>query len=288
MNCLVTGSTGFLGAHVLPELRTSFQVITVSLRNTGLKKIDLENVNVIIHLAGLAHQMQKIDPIKYFEVNRDQTLSLAKKAKDSGVTQFIFISTVKVYGDDVHEIMDEDSLCHPTDPYGQSKLEAEQGLQKLEDDKFIVSIIRPPLIYGKGVKGNLDKIINLCNNLPVLPFANIKNERSMVYAGNVTALIIKLLEEKKSGIFIAGDKDRKSTSDLVEMIAKKMKLNKPFLSIPFIFRFILEKIKPGIHQRLFSDFIIDNSKTNKKLQFVPPFSFEEGISNMVSTHLNQK
>ncbi|MDF1868687.1 MAG: NAD-dependent epimerase/dehydratase family protein [Saprospiraceae bacterium] len=288
MNCLVTGSTGFLGYHILPVLKENFNVRTVSLRNTAISDIDLQNIEAIVHMAGLAHQMQKIDSKLYFDVNKDQTLLLAKKAKESGGKHFIFISTVKVYGDNILEVMDEDSTCIPTDPYGQSKLEAEQGLQQLEDDNFIVSIIRPPLIYGYGVKGNLDRIIKLCKTLPVLPFAGIKNERSLVYAGNVAALILKLLGTRTSGVFIAGDRQRKSTSELVHMVSKKMNLNKPHVSIPHILRYLLKKIKPEIYQRLFGDFIVDNSKTNSKLRFTPPYLFEEGISNMVSKQINTK
>lgn len=288
MKCLVTGSTGFLGYHVLPVLNQHFTIETVSLRTTAISEIDVKHTDAIVHMAGLAHQMQKIDPKLYFDVNKDQTLSFAKKAKESGVKHFVFISTVKVYGDDIEGVMDEDSKCIPTDPYGQSKFEAEQELQRLEDNNFIVSIIRPPLIYGYGVKGNLDRIIRLCKKLPILPFAGIKNERSMVYAGNVAALILKLLKTKKSGIFITGDKQRKSTSELIFMISKKMNMNKLHISIPHFFRYFLKKTKPEIHQRLFGDFIVDNSKTNNKLQFVPPFSFEEGVANMVANHIDQK
>lgn len=289
MNCLVTGSTGFLGKHLLPKLSKVVNVSTVSLRRTKLSEIELGQIDSIVHLAGLAHQMQKIDPKRYFDVNKDQTLALAQKAKDAGVKHFIFISTVKVYGDnDIHGVLNEDSECHPSDPYGQSKRDAEIALQAMENEKFTVSIIRPPLIYGAGVKGNLDRIINLAIKLPILPFGNIQNERSMVYAGNVSALIQKLLEKQTSGIFIAGDKTRKSTTDLVNTIIDKMNLNKANIAIPGIIRLILRKIKPAIYHRLFNDFIIDNSTSNERLQFTPPYSFEDGIANMVSSYLNKK
>jgi nucleoside-diphosphate-sugar epimerase len=287
LNCLVTGSTGFLGAHVVPSLEKHHTVKIVSLRNTAIQDIQFDDINTIIHLAGLAHQMTAIDPQLYFDVNKKQTLALAEKAKDNGVKHFIFISTVKVYGDTIKEGINEDSKCNPTDPYGQSKWEAEVGLKKLEDDKFSVAIIRPTLIYGKGVKGNLDKIIKLCLKIPVLPFGAIDNNRSMVYAGNVAALIIKIIDKKSSGVFIAGDKQNPSTSELVNTIIKKIGLKTYNVKLPHFLRGVLKILKPNIYSRLFGDFIIDNALTNKKLDFTSPYSFEEGIENMVAPYIQQ-
>ncbi len=285
MNCLITGSTGFLGPHVISFLETNHTIKTVSLRSTPIEQVELEGINSVIHLAGLAHQMQEINPQLYFDVNTIQTLALAERAKKAGIKQFVFISTVKVYGDNVGERFDETSECIPTDPYGQSKRDAEIGLLKLENNNFKIAIIRPPLIYGEGVKGNLDRIIKLCFKLPFLPFGGIKNTRSMVYAGNIAALIAKLIEQEHNGIFIAGDKQANSTTKLVNTILEKLNLKNNNFKLPGLFRFLLRKLKPAIYSRLFGNFIIDNSNTNKTLNFSPPFSFEEGIENMVSTHL---
>ena len=288
MNCLVTGSSGFLGSHVVPYLERLHTVKTVSLKGNSIELIDLKQIDVIVHLSGLAHQMTQIDPQLYFDVNTLQTLALAKKAKKSGVKQFIFISTVKVYGDNVGEFFDENSDCIPTDPYGQSKLDAELGLQEVENDDFKVAVIRPPLIYGKGVKGNLDRIMKLCLKLPVLPFGEIHNKRSMVYAGNISALIAKIIECSCKGIFIAGDIKPHSTTALVDEIIKTLKLKTYNFKLPIPFRKLLNGLKPDIYSRLFRNFVIDNSKTNKELNFSPPYSFEEGIENMVSTHTLHK
>lgn len=286
MNCLVTGSTGFLGKHLIPVLQEQVNVTTVSLRKTEVSEIGLEQIDAIIHLAGLAHQMQKVDSQRYFEVNKHLTLELAEEAKKKGVAHFVFISTVKVFGDHAQSLYNENSECFPTDPYGQSKLEAERGLALLEDENFTVSIIRPPLIYGSGVKGNLQRIIGLCQKLPILPFGKIENKRSMVYVGNLIALIIEIINQKKSGVFIAGDKKLNSTSDLVNMIIRKLDLEKSNISIPVIVRLLLKLIKPAIYHRLFSDFIVDNTITNNDLGFDPPYSFEEGIGDMVKPYIN--
>jgi len=280
-NILVTGSSGFIGKYAIPHLKEKFSIEKVSLRSLSVSELKLNKVGTILHLAGKAHQMKEIDPNEYFKVNHQLTIELAKKAKKVGVSHFVFISTVKVFGDKVNIILDEDSICHPTDPYGKSKLIAEQDLLKLASKDFIVSIIRPPLVYGPMVKGNLRKLENLIRKLPILPFKNIKNERSMVFVGNLTALIIHILKSKPQGIFIAGDRERKSTSLLIETMMKHMNLQKKNIGLPKIIWGIIKIVKPNIYTRLLDSYIIDNSKTNRKLSFNPPYSFEEGIKKMI-------
>ena len=278
---LVTGASGFIGNYAIPYLEEHFPITKVSLRSSSVSEISFENIGAILHLAGKAHQMKAIDPDEYFKVNHRLTVELATKAKKAGVSHFVFISTVKVFGDKVNVTLDEDSICHPTNPYGKSKLVAEQDLLKLSSKNFIVSIIRPPLVYGPMAKGNLKKLENLIQKLPFLPFKNISNERSMVFVGNLTALIIHILNSKSQGIFIAGDQERQSTSKLVETMMKYMNVNKINISLPTMLWLIIKMVKPTIYTRLLDSYIIDNSKTNRKLSFTPPYSFEEGIKKMI-------
>ena len=144
---------------------------------------------------------------EYEKVNVTQTLELAKKAKASGVKQFVFMSTVKVYGEETNvglprsarnDSYNENSLCRPEDEYGKSKLKAEQELLKLKDDNFKVSIVRTPIVYGYGVKANIKSLINLVHKVPVLPFGNIENKRSMVYIGNLCHLVDTIIEQNQS------------------------------------------------------------------------------------------
>jgi len=281
LKVLITGCSGFVGSYALDILKQTFEVTPVSLQKTKVEDINFDGVDTILHLAGLAHQMQKIDPDEYFKVNHRLTLSFARAAQKSGVKHFVFISSVKVYGDQVSGVIDEYSECHPTDPYGESKLKAENELLSISNDNFVVSIIRPPLIYGPRVKGNLERLTGLINKLPILPFGNIKNQRAMVFVGNLTALIVHILKTKPQGVFIAGDKKNYSTSHLVETMMQFMKVNKKNISIPLFMRSIIKYFKPAIHTRLFESYIISNQSTNKKLSFEPPYSFEEGIKEMV-------
>jgi nucleoside-diphosphate-sugar epimerase len=280
-NVLLTGASGFVGKHYVEYCQSRQNINLVSLRTTTVEAINYKNIDAIVHLAGKAHEMAEIDPKIYFDINRDLTLSLAKKAKSEGVKQFIFISTVKVYGDSQVTKLDENSPCQPSDPYGQSKFEAEEALKKLETKDFIITIIRPPLVYGKGVKGNLQRLIALVQKMPVLPFENIQNQRSMVNVLNLIALIVFTLKNQSSGTFIAGDRKAHSTTELVKLIDKHLNTKKTFLAIPKPIITILKILKPELTNRLFGSYIIDNTNTNQKLGFSPPFSFDEGIKVMV-------
>ena len=282
MKILVTGASGFVGKYALKPLNEKFELEIVSLRNTKVEQIDFSKIDTILHLAGKAHQMEKIASDEYFKVNHRLTLSLAKKAKLAGVNHFVFISSVKVYGDINNQILDEQTECLPTDPYGKSKLAAELGLLKLSDENFIVSIIRPPLVYGPNVKGNLERLYKLIEKLPFLPFGGIQNERSMVFVGNLTALIIKIIESKKQGIFIAGDQEYVSTTRLVNTMMDSMKVKKPNITIPSFVWKLIKQIRPAIYVRLCESYKINNSLTNSRLNFKPPFRFEEGIEAMIN------
>lgn len=242
-----------------------------------------------MHLAGKAHQMQPINASIYFEINYQLTKELASQAKEKGVSHFIFISTVKVYGDSLQDrTLNERSICNPTDAYGQSKFQAERALLDLEDSKFTVSIIRPPLVYGKRVKGNMLKLLQLPNNMFSVPFKSINNLRSIVYVDNLISLIEHLIQSPTSGIFIAGDKHPVSTSFIIEQIYKSYGKRLNWFSIPSFFRKIIRQIRPDLYQRLFGSFVIDTNTTNNKLNFNPPYSTEYGIQEMVVWHQNEQ
>lgn len=285
MKVLVTGASGFIGQYAVPFLKNHFEIETVSLRKHPVENLNLTGIDAILHLAGKAHQMQKIDEDEYFKINHRLTLVLANKAKQCGVQQFLFVSSVKVYGDRMNEVLDEHSVCQASDLYGESKRLAEEDLRKLEDKNFVVSIVRPPLVYGHQVKGNLARLIALIDKMPVLPFGNINNQRSMVFVGNLTALFQKILEKKASGTFIAGDNRRPSTSQLIDTMMQEMQVNKINIALPLPFRRLIKKLKPALYIRLFESYIIDNTSTNQRLNFHPPFTFQEGIKEMVKDKL---
>ncbi|MGB6128401.1 MAG: NAD-dependent epimerase/dehydratase family protein, partial [Psychrilyobacter sp.] len=171
---IVTGASGFVGRNFIGKYSNRYDIVPISLRTTKVEEIDFKGVDCILHLAALVHQMKGAPEEKYFEINRDLTKKLAISAKKNGVRHFVFYSTVKVYGYDGdlnnhNFILDINSECKPNDPYGQSKYEAEEILRKLESNvsaslnkqekEFEVAIIRPPMIYGTGVKGNMINLV---------------------------------------------------------------------------------------------------------------------------------
>jgi UDP-glucose 4-epimerase len=193
------------------------------------------------------------------------------------------MSTVKVYGESTtnSDPWDEGSKCLPEDAYGKSKLEAEKLIRKLEDDNFKVSIIRAPLIYGPGVKGNLISILKLVNKFPILPLGNIKNKRSMVYVGNIIELIKHIIKTSKSGVFLGGDNRVLSTTELCQIVAKGLNKKLILISIPNLFICMAKKIKPNIIERLWGSLEINNHITNQTLVFTPPYSVEYGMAEMI-------
>lgn len=280
MKILLTGATGFIGSYCMKYGRYKEAIIPFSFQNDDIAYFDFSTINTIIHLAALVHQMNGADQHEYERINVTRTLELAMRAKKNGVKHFIFMSTVKVYGEESDTVYTETTPCHPRDDYGMSKLHAEQALQALEDEHFKVSIIRTPIVYGSGVKANIKSLIKLIRKVPILPFGNTKNQRSMVYIGNLCALLETILEQQASGIFLACDDTSLSTAEFIRELATALGKKCYLIDIP-LFEPILKYLKPTFYQRLFGNLIVDNTETKKRLGFSNPYSTEEGIKAML-------
>ena len=280
MTVLLTGSSGFLGTYFKNRYMDKYVIKTFSFLKDDLKSLHVSDVDVVVHLSALVHQMGGASASEYERVNVTQTLQLALKAKESGVGQFIFMSTVKVYGEETKEIYTENFTCKPEDEYGKSKLRVEKALLELEDENFKVSIIRTPIVYGQGVKANIKNLVKLIKKVPLLPFGDIKNKRSMVYIGNLCHLIDEVVKQRKSGIFLASDDESLSTTKLVELIAKSLDKKVYLVKIPF-FELLLKVLKPSFYKRLYRSLEVNNSETKQKLSLTNPFTVEEGIELML-------
>ena len=279
-NILVTGSSGFVGSYFLEKYQKEYTFHTFSFLKDDIKNLHLENIDAIVHLSALVHQMEGADSDAYDRVNVQQTLHLATLAKEAGVGQFIFMSSVKVYGEESEEVYRYDTECKPQDAYGVSKLKAEKGLEKLQSDSFQVSIIRTPIVYGYGVKANIKSLLSLVKSVKILPFKDIQNRRSMVYIGNLAHLIDILIVKKKSGLYLIADDAVVSSSELMKMIAKKLSKKLYLIKVPF-FSFVVEKLRPNIYKRLYKSLELDISKTKADLDYHNIYSFEEGIEYMI-------
>ncbi|MBS1565911.1 MAG: NAD-dependent epimerase/dehydratase family protein [Bacteroidetes bacterium] len=243
--------------------------------------MDLSGIDVILHLAGKAHQMEPIEDKIYFDVNYELTRELALRAREQGVKQFIYISSTKVYGDDIKETLNESSPCHPDDAYGASKLKAEEFVLSLNAPGFTVAVLRPPVVYGPEVKGNIIRLLHLSDKNYPLPFGSSGNARSMVYVDNLVAIIDRIIEKSATGIFVAGDAKPLATDELIGMIRRQLGKPKRLVSVPGPLRSLIKMWKPALYTRLFGSFVVDNTSTNRRLDFTPPYSSEQGIASMV-------
>ncbi len=276
---LVTGSSGYLGSSFINQDKNKYLFKKFSLINQKLEDISFDNIDVLLHCAAIVHQKIEYSYEKYNEINVVYPVKLAKLAKLNGVKQFIFISTIAVYGED-KEKLDENTTCNPITYYGKSKLEAEKQLLELNDNRFIVSIIRPPMVYGKNAPGNIDSLVKLVKKMPILPLGEIENKRSFISIENLCYIINEIITQQKSGVFLASDDKPISTSTLIELISKNLNKKMYLVKIPF-FETLLKALKPSFHKRLYGSLEVNNSITKEKLKLTNPYSVEEGIKYMI-------
>ena len=221
---LITGANSYIGTSFekyVKENDIDFEIDTLDLINPNWKNFDFSGYDSVFHVAGIAH-FSKDESKKelYYKVNTDLTDNVANIAKQAGVGQFIFMSSIIVYGDSTSgkRIITKQTKPNPTDFYGDSKWQAEQKLSKLSDNTFKVVIIRPPMIYGKGSKGNYPKLSKLAKKTPIFP--KISNSRSMLYIENLCEFVKQVIELELNGLFFPQNSDYVNTSELVKLIAE--------------------------------------------------------------------
>ena len=218
MDILITGENGYLSNNIKDELiGRGYNAKNISVKN-GIDNINFDNCSVIIHCAAIVHKREKSIGFElYNKVNYELTVKLAEKARCEGVKRFVFISSMSVYGSTSGKI-DKDTETIPKSYYGITKLKAEKELLKMSDENFIVDIIRPPMVYGKGCPGNYISLSKLAKTAPIFP--RVENKRSMIYIKNLTYFIYQLLMNENGGIYMPQDYEYVNTSDMVDCIAK--------------------------------------------------------------------
>lgn len=305
MNILLTGSTGFIGSRLCDQLAGRQGVfVTRAVRRpeaaSGSQDVVIESLDghadwsgaladqqVVVHAAARAHVMkdEMSDPIaEYRKINVEGTLNLARQAARSGVGRFIYISSIKVNGEQTLEgkpFTAADSPA-PEDAYGITKLEAETGLHDIASDSGMeVVIIRPPLVYGPGVKGNFASMIKLVGGGVPLPFGAINNKRSLVALDNLVDLIITCIDHPAAAnqVFLAADGRDVSTTELLRGVGQAM--GKPVRLMPVPAGLLMFGAslfgKKAVARRLMGSLQVDTSKTRKLLGWEPPLSVEEGL-----------
>lgn len=306
---LVTGASGFIGRNLCVFLKEKGYFIRGAVRNdvrdvSGADEYiqvgdinestnwqqALAGVDTIIHLAARVHIMNDAaaDPVEAFrKVNVLGTEHLAQAAAKAGVRRFIFISSIGVNGEFTHgKPFTENDIPNPVGPYAVSKLEAEQSLRKVAENAGMeVVILRPPLVYGSGVKANFKNLIKIAGSGFPLPFKGIRNRRSFLYVGNlVDAVITCITHPLASGeTFLVSDGQDMSTPDLIKMIACTMNKKPVLFSLhPDILKALCKIVgKAEELKKLTGSLLVDSSKIRNLLGWKLPFTMEEGIRETV-------
>lgn len=218
---LITGAGSYIGVsfeNYFKQFGSEYSIDTVDMIDPSWKEKDFSGYDAVFHVAGIAH-IKETDENRdlYYKVNRDLAVETAQKAKAEGVKQFVFLSTMSVYGLNVGVITPE-TPKNPTNAYGKSKLMAEKEILALNDRNFTVSVVRPPMVYGKDCKGNFNTVVKLVNKSPVFP--QVKNQRSMIYIDNLCQFVKMIIDNRTAGEFCPQNKEYVNTSYMARLIAE--------------------------------------------------------------------
>lgn len=272
---LITGKDSYIGTSFekwVSQWPEEYDVMTVGTLNNEWEGIDLNIFDTVLHVAAIVHRKEN-DRIKslYTEVNVNLPVKLAQKAKKSGVKQFVFMSSMSVYGLTEGLISDNTQL-NPKTLYGKSKLEAEKKLLKLQTKDFKLVILRPPMVYGKNCTGNYSKLKKLSRLIYFFP--NIKNVRSMIYIDNLCELIRLIIKKSQSGIFYPQNKEYVETAYLVKLIRE---YHGHRTITTDIFNIVIRKIikKSSLFKKIFGNLVY--SKNLSQSNDYCLFDFEESI-----------
>lgn len=277
---LITGKDSYIGTSVekwLLQTPDEYQVDTLDVKGDSWKDYDFSKYDVVFHVAGIAHVSSdpKLENL-YYKVNRDLTIDIAEKASAEGVSQFIFMSSIIVYGDSSgsKRLIDKNTIPTPSNFYGNSKLQAENGIRHLDSNTFKIVVLRPPMIYGQGSKGNYPRLSKMSKMIPVFP--DIDNERSMLHIDNLCEFIKIMIDNNESGLFFPQNKEYVNTSELVKTIAdihgRKIILTKLFN--PLI-KLMFGKV--GLIDKVFGNLVYDLSMSDYDKSNYRIRSFRESI-----------
>ncbi len=218
---LITGANSYIGTSFENYIRENYSdeyvVDTIDMIDVTWKEKSFSGYDSVFHVAGIAHQKEtKQNAHWYYDINRDLAIETAKKAQADGVGQFIFLSSMSVYGMDTG-VITKDTKPNPKSHYGNSKWQAEQEISRLSSESFKVCILRPPMVYGNGCKGNFQTVVSIVKKSPVFP--NINNRRSMIYIDNLSSFVKMCIRDELSGVYFPQNRGYVSTVTMARGIA---------------------------------------------------------------------
>lgn len=252
---LITGKDSYIGTSFkkyLEQYPDDYYVEELDVRDDSWKEFDFSPFDVVYHVAGIAHKKEvKENEQLYYQVNRDLAVDIAKKAKSENIRQFIFMSSMSVYGLNYSDqLITKDTKCHPYTYYGKSKYEAELKLNELDEDNFKVCIVRPPMVYGKGAPGNMERLYKAVRKFHIFP--TLRNERSSISIEKLCQDIKEFIDKDNQGLYLPQNKEYMCTVDMIRRQMKEENVKVFYISIfnPIIRLFIG---KVGIITKCFGD-----------------------------------
>lgn len=295
---LITGANSYIGnsikryfaAYQAEHKEERWQIDALSLRDGAWEQADFSGYDTVLHMAGIAHadigRVSEETKAAYYRVNRDLAVRTAKKAQKEGVKQFVYMSSVIVYGDSApvgkQKNITEDTTPTPANFYGDSKYQAELKLRELQTEAFRVAIVRAPMIYGKGSKGNFPMLLKLAKKTPVFP--KLQNQRSMLYVENLAEFIRLLTEAGIGGTFFPQNKEYVTTAEMVrlmgEALGRRVRLWR-LLNLPVRLAAKMPGRLGGMAQKAFGSLTIDRELSNRQITGYQIFSLEESIQRSI-------
>lgn len=286
MKVLITGAGSYVGESVrkyILSTSSDFEIDAVDTMGNNWKKADYSQYDVVYHVAGIAHVNAdpKMEPL-YYKVNRDLTIAVAEHAKAAGVKQFIFMSSQIVFHESQSlksEVLTKYTKENPNGFYGDSKLQAEIGLHKLEDENFKVCILRPCMIYGPNAKGNFPRLAKLATKVPLFPCWH--NKRSMLYIDNLAEFVKQAMLRGLSGVFYPQNKEQADTVEIIRFFAKqaghKVWISRIFNPFVWLGSFVLQPIN-----KMFATYYYDPSMSKMDFDY-QLVSFEESLKRVADS-----
>ena len=271
---LIIGANSYIGESVKEYLLKEPDNYYVDIKDAiGWEphEDDFKPYDVAFNVAGVAHIKETDDNRHlYYEVNQDLSIKVGRAAKNGGIRQFILLSTMSVYGLTTGHITKQTNP-NPVNAYGKSKLKADETIKKMEDDNFKFACLRPPMVYGKGCKGNYQSLRKFALKSPIFP--NYDNSRSMVYIGNLCEFVKQCIDGEKNGLFFPQNEDYVNTSNMVEIIAgcngRKIKLVKAF-------NLMIRTMQIPVVKKVFGNLTYEKTDTIAKYGFVESIKLTEG------------
>ncbi|MBP1046356.1 NAD-dependent epimerase/dehydratase family protein [Enterococcus sp. BWM-S5] len=271
---LIAGKSSYVGTSFeewMKQHSSEYKIDTIDLKDASWKEHDFSSYDSILHLAAIVHRNETEDSL-YYKVNRDLAYETALKAKEAGVKQFIFFSTVSVYG--LNEgLITATTPYIPQNAYGKSKYEAEKLLSELEDEQFRLVILRPPMVYGKNSPGNYLRLRKLALHWGLFP--KVENSRSMIYIGNLCSFLQLVIEQQLTGLFHPQNTEFVNTNEMIRQIRKNHGKGTAF-AFKWLGSLVVEKLSISVLKKVYGDLKIDKEISSFSLDY-NAFSFSESI-----------